>query len=61
MEVNYILCDASIIGDAAGADGNGGLEVVQCSPTVLVSGPSQDINTKRREGQTARESQTYNR
>ena len=27
MEVNYILCDASIIGDAAGADGNGGLEV----------------------------------
>ena len=26
--MNYILCDASIVGNAAGADGNGGLEVV---------------------------------
>ena len=28
LEVNYILCDASIVGDAAGADGDGRLEVV---------------------------------
>ena len=28
LEVNDILCDASKVGDAAGADGDGGLEVV---------------------------------
>ena len=44
--MNYILCDASIVGNAAGADGNGGLEVVHpqflSQAQVKTSTPSAD-------------------
>lgn len=44
--MNNILCDASVVGDAAGADGNGGLEVVHpqflSQAQVKTSTPSAD-------------------
>ena len=53
--MNYILCDASIVGHAAGADGNGGLEVVH--PQFL--SPQAQVKTSTPSAEKARQPESH--